>query len=84
MIIAQAYLLVGADRWPDPGDPLGVEYRLRRFYASAEDQLIAADYIRFYRELMQGSQAQRNALVREIRGEQMAWTRRMTEERFRP
>lgn len=83
MIVAQAYLLVGADRWPDPSDPLGVEHRLRRFYASAQDQLIAADYIRFYRELMQGSQSSRNALVREIRQGQMEWAARMSQERFR-
>lgn len=77
MIVARAYLLVGAERWPDPGDPLGVERRLRRFQASPQEQLIAADFVARYQELMMGSHTARNRLVSQIRREQVEWIRRL-------
>lgn len=62
-----AYLHFDSMAWPNPDDPGGVEWRLRYGEPTRQDLLVATSYIGAYRQLVQDTQATRNAKIAAIR-----------------
>lgn len=53
--------------WPNPDDPIGVEWRLRNGTPTQQDLHLAAEMIAAYKYLVCAPQRMRNARVAEIR-----------------
>jgi hypothetical protein len=61
------YLHFDGMTWPNPADPLGVEYRLRYGTPSRSDLMVAASFVAAYRQLVDDPVRRREAKIRGIR-----------------
>lgn len=56
--------------WPNPEDPLMVEWKLRHGEPTKSDLMVAASMIAAYKQLVYDTQTRRNAKARGIRAAQ--------------
>jgi hypothetical protein len=59
----EGWLFFDGMAWPNPRDPLEIEWKLRYGQPSREDLLAAASFVAAYKSLVGHSQQRRNAIV---------------------